>query len=502
MVHVREVMRSDPAAAPRLLQLIAAEPDLRRRHQLEGLARLYLSPDSPYFDLYGPARAIRTIPYHEIIGAPGAVRTDLRGTIVFVGVSETLRLEQRDGFHTAFSDERGLDTSGVELAATAAANLIEDRQLRPLSVAGAAGIAIVWGLGLALSCAILPRIAAAAVAVAAVGLWLVWVYTRFATDSSWWPLAVPLLVQTPVALGAALLGSVIQSGRERQRLRRAFSLYVPGEFIDELLAETTAAGSRGHVVSGVCLATDAGQYTTLAERMKPEALAGFMNRYYAAVFAPIRRHGGVISDVVGDAALAIWSAAEPSPHMRAQACAAACAVAEAMDRFNQEAEHPPLPTRLGLHAGPIALGNVGAMDHYEFRAVGDTVNSVTRIEALNKHLGTSVLASSEALEGVEGFVTRRLGTFLLPGKSQSLVLHELLGLRPASDRHADRCGLFAEALASWEEGAWGLARQRFAKVLEHHPHDGPSRFYLRLCGERLQEPSTVAWDPVVRVESK
>jgi len=80
----------------------------------------------------------------------------------------------------------------------------------------------------------------------------------------------------------------------------------------------------------------------------------------------------------------------------------------AVERFNSLHPATPLPTRIGLHGGRMLLGNIGAMDHYEYRAVGDIVTTATRIEGLNKHLRTQILASRTIIDDLEGFSTREL----------------------------------------------------------------------------------------------
>ena len=103
----------------------------------------------------------------------------------------------------------------------------------------------------------------------------------------------------------------------------------------------------------------------------------------------------------------------------------------------------PLPTRIGLHSGQMVLGHVGAMDHYEYRAVGDIVNTAARIERLNKLFRTRMLASDDLLFGLDDFLTRRLGTFLLAGKSKPLVIHELICRQ---DEATERAALGGRAL--------------------------------------------------------
>jgi adenylate cyclase len=70
-----------------------------------------------------------------------------------------------------------------------------------------------------------------------------------------------------------------------------------------------------------------------------------------------------------------------------------------------------LPTRVGVHSGQIFLGNIGAGDHYEYGPTGDTVNTATRMDGLNKHLGTEVLVSEESVAQVDGLAAREVGKF-------------------------------------------------------------------------------------------
>jgi adenylate cyclase len=74
----------------------------------------------------------------------------------------------------------------------------------------------------------------------------------------------------------------------------------------------------------------------------------------------------------------------------------------------------------------MTMAHVGAGDHFEYRAVGDIVNTASRLEALNKELGTSLLVSAETLRGVDAATSRRLGSFVLAGKHTPLEVHELI----------------------------------------------------------------------------
>jgi adenylate cyclase len=153
----------------------------------------------------------------------------------------------------------------------------------------------------------------------------------------------------------------------------------------------------------------------------------------------------------------------------------------------------------------MLLGNVGALDHYEYRAVGDIVNTASRVQGLNKYLGTQILVSEEVLHQLDGFLTRELGTFLFAGKSQPLVVHELLcRIEESNKQHKSLCAIFAEALDAYQRRFWEEAIEKFHEILSSNSskEDGPSVFYVKLCEQYRERPPEESWKGVVRMVKK
>jgi adenylate cyclase len=146
---------------------------------------------------------------------------------------------------------------------------------------------------------------------------------------------------------------------------------------------------------------------------------------------------------------------------------------------------------------------MGAMDHYEYRPVGDIVNTATRIEGLNKYLGTWALASEEVIHQLDGFVTREVGTFLLAGKSKPLGIYGLLG-RPEDVTESQRraCLIFAEALAAFRKQSWNEAIEKFRQSIGCLGEDGPSQFYIKVCDQYKENPPGEGWNGVVLMDQK
>jgi adenylate cyclase len=223
------------------------------------------------------------------------------------------------------------------------------------------------------------------------------------------------------------------------------------------------------------------------------------------MFEPVSRHDGIVSDVVGDAMLAIWAASSADQSLRRKACHACLDIANALERFNQIKDRPKLHTRIGLHSGEMLLGTVGALQHYEYRAVGDMVNTTNRIQGLNKYLGTRLLVSEAVIEGLDDFLTRPLGSFLLAGRTSSLRVAELVARK--QEARSDQiwlCDIFANAMRSYEAQEWPGGCRNFSQILKVFPDDGPARFYLKRCQD-YQDGVVVLvgpWDASVRMEVK
>jgi adenylate cyclase len=137
---IRGIFESDPLIAQNMLQALAASKalsdDAQNKELLKSLIEMYAAPNSRYVNYYGPPRTITTIPFHQALqlrdGKVGDRQYDLKGKAVFVGLSEALLADRKDSFYTVFSQADGIFIGGVEIAATAFSNIIEDTPVKPV----------------------------------------------------------------------------------------------------------------------------------------------------------------------------------------------------------------------------------------------------------------------------------------------------------------------------------------------------------------------------------
>ncbi|MCF6323598.1 MAG: adenylate/guanylate cyclase domain-containing protein [Gammaproteobacteria bacterium] len=500
------------ANEPTLLEkLTTAAQDSKQtfqnRDQLLALLRIYHKRHSHYLNYYGPPRTITTIPFYQIIQSKNspefqAQLANLKDKMIFIGYSAELQWEQKDGFYSVYSREDGLDISGVEIAATATANLLQGRSIQTLSPVAHFTILLLWGALIGMLAIQLSAVRATlAVLLLATGYFFLSL-ALFSYINLWLPLFIPLLIQAPLILFAGIIWKHLDTVRERRNMHDAFSNYLPKQEIDRLTRNNTPLAPGGELRYATCLYTDAAQYTQLSEQMTPAELGALMNRYYTTIFAPIHRHQGDISDVVGDAAMALWPSNEPSSTLRHAACCAAIDLIDAVERFNLENPAHQLPTRVGMHCGEILLGNVGAVGRFEYRATGDVVNTTSRIEGMNKLFKTRLLVSDDVLNGLDGFQTRPIGTFILAGKSRPISLHEMISLRSnASATQQQLCTQFSAALTLFKSGDWNAAQQAFNTLITTH-QDHASHYYHQLCQAYQNTPPPAPWNGTINIIKK
>jgi len=483
--RIKAELANDSESLQQLEKLIIAGGFTSEKTRLiQSWLALLKERDSLYLNHYGNTETITTIPFYQAM-VMDILNPDLfRDKIVLVGYSETIEPEKNQGLYTVFSNSSGGNISPIEIAATAVANLIDKSWIKPLVLKYQFLLVLGWGLLLIASCRLFSyKISLSLMAVFS-SAYLSLAYYEFSTYYLWMPLCIPLMIQTPVVLIFSSILRFQQSKQENRNIHKAFSFYLPDDVVNQVTAKTGGGLMHdfGELMHGVCMATDAGQYTTLSETMNPLELNVLMNRYYGIMFPQVTQHHGIISDVIGDAMLALWAKPVADIQTRINACRAALEIKAAIDCFNQSQQHQ-LPTRLGLHYGEMRLGNVGAVDHFEYRAIGDTINTANRIEGLNKVLGTHILVSANVIEGLSGFSTREMGVFIMKGKTLPITIFELL--EPNTPEWPQLLSSFTNALKLFQSYQWHKALNLFIEIAKNFPADGPTRFYIGYLQQHL-----------------
>lgn len=504
---LRDAFSGDDDLAERVIEAIdrAEGPDIgpAEKRLLRALTGLYAGANSRYLNFYGPPGTIRTVPFHAVIkgGDPnlGADALDLAGKVVFVGFSSLTDPGQPDRYFTVFTRSDGVDLSGVEIAATAFGNLLTERSLRPAGPLMSALICVGLGLILGAVVYLVPALVGVPLAFATAAAYAAAAQFAFNSADSWLPLAIPLLVQFPLALFVGLTGQYLLERRKERQVSQLISNYVPESVVRSLTQHSFDPTALDSVVYGTCLATDMSGFTSIAEQMKPKELASFVNSYFDRLAESLKRHNANITEFHADTIMCAWTAAQSDLVNRDDAISAALDMVETIGRFTEEDPRFQLNARVGLETGQFYVGHTGGGGHFAFSILGDCANTASRLESLNKHIGTKILATASVVEEADGIVMRPLGRFLFVGKTNPTPVVEIVARRTeASETELRFCARFAEALELFDSGRWMRAGVRFRAILRDHPQDGPARFYLERC-RAYQRKTPHQDDPTVIV---
>lgn len=206
----------------------------------------------------------------------------------------------------------------------------------------------------------------------------------------------------------------------------------------------------------VVLFGDLRDFTRLSENRLPYDTVFVLNRYFRAMGEAIEAAGGRVDKFIGDGVMALFGIDTPAAEAARNGLAAARAMASALDQVNEELGFEldaPLRMGLGLHLGPVILGQMGYGSGRALTAIGDTVNVASRLEALTKEVGCVLIASDRVLRagGVEpiGAERREIDLRGRDGRLGVWLLHDLSILPSVSASSRRRIGRPPWLLPRW-----------------------------------------------------
>jgi adenylate cyclase len=184
----------------------------------------------------------------------------------------------------------------------------------------------------------------------------------------------------------------------RERVTNLFGQHVSPEVVDQLLDRPAEFGGETREVCVMFL--DIRNFTAQARNRTPAEVVDFLNRTFAFMIEAVDRHHGIINKFLGDGFMAVFGAPLDDHDAVRNAVAAARDILAEIDRRGLESASWPLRVGIGLHAGPAVTGTIGSPRRKEFTAIGDTVNLASRLEQLNKELGSRLLVSDTVMSAI------------------------------------------------------------------------------------------------------
>lgn len=454
-----------------------------------------------WMSYYGPPNSLPWKSYYEALDSV-VPNEFFRGKVVFIGAHLQTKFagDRKDEYANPFSfwlsrgmqdTQEALYSPGVEIQATAFLNLLRNEWLTRSGFVIERWLILAAGLIFGYGLVRLHPVWAALAALVGAGPVALLSYQLFLHGLIWFPWLL-VTVEIAVALSWSLLFNSVQLYVDKRLYEQTLRVFLPPTLVKKF------AGSRELLKPGATkqtltfVFTDIENFTSIAEGFDPDELAELMNEYFQiAISKCVHKAQGTVAKYLGDAIFAFWNAPDEQADHALLACEAALLLRE-------QTGHPIrgriLRTRIGLHTGVANVGNFGSLERVDYTALGENVNLASRLEGLNKHLGTDCLMSSVTKECIgERALTRPLGNFRLKGFEGFVSVHELIG-RPEEAKAAQPwLEAFAQALGNYEQRHLEFAAMGFRRVLELRPGDGPAQFYLKRIEELGKETLPDNW---------
>ena len=287
--------------------------------------------------------------------------------------------------------------------------------------------------------------------------------------------------------------SAMQSGL------RSFRKYVPKELVRELIEDGAEARLGTRSATLTVFFSDIEGFTTLAEATTPEGLAADLAEYFATITDAILASGGTVDKYIGDAVMAFWGAPRALETHAERAVRAALEVHARLDALNARrvAEgRAPISTRIGLATGEVVVGNFGYDERMNYTVMGDCVNLSSRLEGLNKYVGTRLLVSESTRRAAgEAVVARLLGAVAVKGKRAEVRVWAPVALRErATPEELSRVEAWNAAVELYIAGDFAAALPTFEAHAAVFPDDEPARQKVEACKRFIALPPQETWD--------
>lgn len=244
--------------------------------------------------------------------------------------------------------------------------------------------------------------------------------------------AYPMVQTVSIVFGITAYRSLTEE-KEKRKIRKIFQAYLHPDVIEEIVRDPAKLKMGGEKIVCSVLFCDVRDFTSISEKIQPAELVEMMNEYFGPVTADIINLGGYIDKFIGDAVMALFGVPKATNDHALKAGLAALAIqrraAELEPLFQKKYGIAAFRVGVGVHTGPVIMGNMGSSQRINYTAMGDAVNLASRLEGATKGLGAPILISQATYEAVG---SRAEATYLdeisVKGKEEKIKVYGLKGI--------------------------------------------------------------------------
>jgi adenylate cyclase len=289
----------------------------------------------------------------------------------------------------------------------------------------------------------------------------------------------------------------------------SFNKYLPTELVRTLIKQGIEAELGGVEKTVTIFFSDLVSFTKASEKYGNK-LIPHLGECLSNISKTIGTERGIIDKFIGDAVMAFWGAPLPNKNHAIDACRAALHSQELLRKLRmiwESDEKHPFKMRIGLNTGAVIVGNIGSEERMDYTVLGDPVNLASRLEALNKIYGTSILIGEETyINARYAIIARKIDTVAVYGKEEGIIIYELLAMKDelsVSDKF-DWIHVYEEALELYKSRQWEKALSLFEKtIVLRGGTDQPSSLFIKNCNKCIENPPEASqWNEITVMDCK
>ena len=232
--------------------------------------------------------------------------------------------------------------------------------------------------------------------------------------------------------------------KEKERIRGIFSSYLNPHVLEDLLKRDNSFLFDVERKKIAIMFSDVRDFTTISQYLEPDEVAELLNEYTEAMFEAIFKHQGTLHQYIGDGIMALWGAPVPDEICCLNALRGAMQMLENLRPLNEKWDRIEklrqiaeklgrdslFKIGIGIHYAEVVVGYIGPQRRMQYTAIGDGVNTASRVEGLNKNLGTELLITEDFYSKVKDKVEAEfLGPKQVKGRNELVDVYKVLNLR-------------------------------------------------------------------------
>jgi class 3 adenylate cyclase/CHASE2 domain-containing sensor protein len=341
------------------------------------------------------------------------------------------------------------------------------------------------------------------------------------------PLAAPSLAGVSTFFIGLIVMMVVEQ-KAKGRLKGMFGSYVSAELVDQMVESGEEPHLGGEETAITAFFSDVQAFSSFSELLTPTGLVDLMNEYLTAMTDILQEERGTLDKYIGDAIVAMYGAPIPMKDHAYQSVRTALRMQEKQlelrDKWALEEEKwgkcyglvKQMQTRIGCNTGTATVGNMGALDRFNYTMMGDMVNLAARCESGAKAYGAYIMITEETKLAAEklkdDIAYRYLDKIVVKGRSQPVSMYEPTGFMADLGQETQDClDCFRQGIDKYLAQDWEGALKMFEKAKEMEPNkpgvtpgvkDNPSMILIDRCQIMKENPPGDDWDGVYVMTSK